>query len=74
MRFYIIFILLLVSIVILRSFLILTLNTDIILIDFLFFEVYVDLGKALLFSSLIGFLVAFILERIGKFNKNRKSN
>jgi hypothetical protein len=74
MRFYIIFILLLVSIVILSSFLILTLNTDIILIDFLFFEVYVDLGKALLFSSLIGFLVAFILERIGKFNKNRKSN
>jgi hypothetical protein len=74
MRFYIIFILLLVSIVILSSFLILTLNTDIILIDFLFFEVYVDLGKALLFSSLMGFLVAFILERIGNFIKNRKSN
>lgn len=74
MRFYIIFILLLVSIVILGSFLILTLNTDTILIDFLFFEVYVDLGKALLFSSLMGFLVAFILERIGKINKNRTNN
>jgi len=73
MRFYIIFIIILISLVILSSFLILTFNTDIILIDLFFLEVHIGLGRALLFSVLTGFLIAFILELLSKFNKKKKA-
>jgi len=35
--------------------------------------VHIGLGRALLFSVLTGFLIAFILELLSKFNKKKKA-
>jgi len=53
------------------SYLLLSLNNEIVLIDILFTEVHVTLGTALLSFFSLGFLVTLVLELINSFRKNK---
>jgi uncharacterized integral membrane protein len=55
----------------LSSYLLLSLNNEIVLIDILFTEVQVTLGIALLSFFSLGFLVTLVLELINSFRKNK---
>jgi hypothetical protein len=55
----------------LSSYLLLSLNNEIVLIDLLFTEIQVTLGIALLSFFSLGFLVTLILELINSFRKNK---
>jgi hypothetical protein len=55
----------------LSSYLLLSLNNEIVLIDLLFTEIQVTLGIALLSFFSLGFLVTLVLELINSFRKNK---
>jgi len=55
----------------LSAYLLLSLNTEIVLIDLLFTEVPLSLGTALLSFFIIGFLVTLVLELINSFRRNK---
>ena len=57
------------SLVMLSCYLLLELNTDIVLIDLLFTEIQLTLGSALLFFFLAGSVTTFLLELITKLKK-----
>ena len=68
------FLLILITLTGLFSFLILNLNKSIVSIDLLFFEFESTLGLGLLLSFLLGFLVTLFLEIIYFFRKKAKTN
>ena len=71
MRFFTLILLLCFTLVALSSYLLLSLNNEIVLIDLLFREVQVTLGTALLSFFSLGFLVTVVLELINSFRKNK---
>ena len=71
MRFFTLILLLCFTLVALSSYLLLSLNKEIVLIDLLFTEVQVTLGTALLSFFSLGFLVTVVLELINSFRKNK---
>ena len=71
MRFFILILLFCFALVALFSYLLLSLNNEIVLIDLLFTEVQVTLGTALLSFFSLGFLVTLVLELINSFRKNK---
>ena len=73
MRWSVLLLVLLTSIIFLFSFLILNLNPDVVLFDFLFNEIEVSLGILLLSFFLLGSLVCLTLEMI-YFLKRRKND
>ena len=73
MRWSVLLLVLLTSIIFLFSYLILNLNPDVVLFDFLFNEIEVSLGILLLSFFLSGSLVCLTLEMI-YFFKRRKND
>jgi len=71
MRFFTLILLLCFTLVALSSYLLLSLNKEIVLIDLLFTEVQVTMGTALLSFFSLGFLVTVVLELINSFRKNK---
>ena len=71
MRFFTLILLLCFTLVALSSYLLLSLNNEIVLIDLLFTEVQMTLGIALLSFFSLGFLVTLVLELINSFRKNK---
>ena len=71
MRFFTLILLLCFTLVALSSYLLLSLNNEIVLIDLLFTEIQVTLGIALLSFFSLGFLVTLVLELINSFRKNK---
>ncbi|MDA7602090.1 lipopolysaccharide assembly protein LapA domain-containing protein [Gammaproteobacteria bacterium] len=71
MRFFTLILLLCFTLVALSSYLLLSLNKEIVLIDLLFTEVQMTLGIALLSFFSLGFLVTLVLELINSFRKNK---
>ena len=71
MRFFTLILLLCFTLVALCSYLLLSLNKEIVLIDLLFTEVQMTLGIALLSFFSLGFLVTLVLELINSFRKNK---
>jgi len=71
MRFFTLILFFTFTLVALSSYLLLSLNNDIVLIDLLFTEVQVTLGIALLSFFSLGFLVTLVLELINSFRKNK---
>ena len=67
---------LLISIIFLSAYLLLNLNSDLVLFDFLFNEIEIKLGILLLSFFLLGSLVSLLLEIIYfyKKNKNKEEN
>jgi uncharacterized integral membrane protein len=55
----------------LSAYLLLSLNSEIVLIDLLFTEIQLSLGTALLSFFIIGFLVTLVLELINSFRRNK---
>ena len=76
MRWSILILVLLISIIFLSAYLLLNLNSDIVLFDFLFNEIEIKLGILLLSFFLLGSLVSLLLEIIYfyKKNKNKEEN
>ena len=74
MTWSVIIFLLIFAITILFGFLVLSLNTGIIQLDLLFFELDISIGTALLMFFLAGFLVTLTLEVIYFLTSRRKSN
>ena len=66
----------LISIIFLSAYLLLNLNSDLVLFDFLFNEIEIKLGVLLLSFFLLGSLVSLLLEIIYfyKKNKNKEEN
>ena len=73
MRWSVLLLVLLTSIIFLFSYLILNLNPDVVLFDFLFNEIEVSLGVLLLSFFILGSLVCLMLEII-YFYKKRKDD
>tara|TARA_X000000368_G_scaffold314966_1_gene252522 strand:+ start:598 stop:819 length:222 start_codon:yes stop_codon:yes gene_type:complete len=73
MRWSVLLLVLLTSIIFLFSYLILNLNPDVVLFDFLFNEIEVSLGVLLLSFFILGSLVCLMLEMI-YFYKKRKDD
>ena len=71
MRFFTLTLLFCFTLVALSSYLLLSLNDEVVLIDFLFAEIQVTLGFALLGFFSLGFFVALVLELINSFRKNK---
>lgn len=69
-------ILFLISIIILAvySYAFLTLNQNIVSVDLLFFGLDVELGQIILFSTVIGILIAIFLEILFFSSKRRKKD
>ena len=74
MTWSVIIFLLIFVITILFGFLVLSLNTGIIQLDLLFFDLDISIGTALLIFFLAGFLVTLTLEVIYFLTSRRKSN
>ena len=76
MRWSMLILVLLISIIFLSVYLLLNLNSDLVLFDFLFNEIEIKLGILLLSFFLLGSLVSLLLEIIYfyKKNKNKKEN
>ena len=76
MRWSMLILVLLISIIFLSAYLLLNLNSDLVLFDFLFNEIEIKLGILLLSFFLLGSLVSLLLEIIYfyKKNKNKKEN
>ena len=72
MRWSIVLLILLISIILLSGYLLLNLNSEIVVFDFLFNEIQVSLGILLLCSFLFGSLVSLVLEIIYFFKKNNE--
>ena len=65
---------LLISIIFLSAYLLLNLNSDLVLFDFLFNEVEIKLGILLLSFFLLGSLVSLLLEMIYFYKKNKNKD
>ena len=76
MRCSMLILVLLISIIFLSAYLLLNLNSDLVLFDFLFNEIEIKLGILLLSFFLLGSLVSLLLEIIYfyKKNKNKEEN
>ena len=76
MRWSMLILVLLISIIFLSAYLLLNLNSDLVLFDFLFNEIEIKLGILLLSFFLLGSLVSLLLEIIYfyKKNKNKEDN
>ena len=76
MRWSMLILVLLISIIFLSAYLLLKLNSDLVLFDFLFNEIEIKLGILLLSFFLLGSLVSLLLEIIYfyKKNKNKEEN
>tara|TARA_B100000401_G_C52473346_1_gene562299 strand:- start:21 stop:254 length:234 start_codon:yes stop_codon:yes gene_type:complete len=74
MRWSMLFLVLLISIIFLSAYLLINLNSDLVLFDFLFGEIEIKLGVLLLFVFLSGSLVSLLLEIIYFYNKNKNKN
>ena len=76
MRWSMLLLVLLISIIFLSVYLLLNLNSDLVLFDFLFNEIEIKLGILLLSFFLLGSLVSLLLEIIYfyKKNKNKEEN
>ena len=74
MRWSILLLVLLISIIFLSAYLLLNLNSDLVLFDFLFNEVEIKLGILLLSFFLLGSLVSLLLEMIYFYKKNKNKN
>tara|TARA_Y100001970_G_scaffold44453_1_gene55516 strand:- start:3678 stop:3914 length:237 start_codon:yes stop_codon:yes gene_type:complete len=72
MRWSVLFLIILISIIFLSAYLLLNLNTDIVLFDFLFNEIQTSLGILLLSFFLLGSLVSLGLEVIYFSRKNKE--
>tara|TARA_Y100000768_G_scaffold170757_1_gene127808 strand:- start:639 stop:884 length:246 start_codon:yes stop_codon:yes gene_type:complete len=74
MRWSMLLLVLLISIIFLSAYLLLNLNSDLVLFDFLFNEVEIKLGILLLSFFLLGSLVSLLLEMIYFYKKNKNKN
>ena len=76
MRWSMLLLVLLISFIFLSAYLLLNLNSDLVLFDFLFNEIEIKLGILLLSFFLLGSLVSLLLEIIYfyKKNKNKEEN
>ena len=74
MRWSMLFLVLLISIIFLSAYLLLNLNSDLVLFDFLFNEVEIKLGILLLSFFLLGSLVSLLLEMIYFYKKNKNKD
>ena len=76
MRWSMLLLVLLISIIFLSAYLLLNLNSDLVLFDFLFNEIEIKLGILLLSFFLLGSLISLLLEIIYfyKKNKNKEEN
>ena len=74
MRWSILLLVLLISIIFLSAYLLLNLNSDLVLFDFLFDEIEIKLGILLLSFFLLGSLVSLLLEIIYFYKKNKNKN
>ena len=76
MRWSMLILVLLISIIFLSAYLLLNLNSDLVLFDFLFNEIEIKLGILLLSFFLLGSQVSLLLEIIYfyKKNKNKEEN
>ena len=76
MRWSMLILVLLISIIFLSAYLLLNLNSDLVLFDFLFNEIEIKLGILLLSFFLLGSLISLLLEIIYfyKKNKNKEEN
>ena len=76
MRWSMLILVLLISIIFLSVYLLLNLNSDLVLFDFLFNEIEIKLGILLLSFFLLGSLISLLLEIIYfyKKNKNKEEN
>ena len=70
MRLSMLILVLLISIIFLSAYLLLNLNSDLVLFDFLFNEIEIKLGILLLSFFLLGSLVSLLLEIIYFYKKN----
>jgi len=68
------FLLILITLTGLFSFLILSLNSSIVIVDLLFYEIEIRLGSILLLFFIAGFIVTMILEIIYFLKKKRKKD
>ena len=66
--------LLVITIISLLSYLILNLNSDIILVDLLFFDLEISLGMILLIFLLVGFIFSIILESVYFLRKRKRGD
>jgi len=64
---------LLISIIFLSAYLLLNLNSDLVLFDFLFNEIEIKLGILLLSFFLLGSLISLLLEIIYFYKKNKNT-
>jgi ABC-type tungstate transport system substrate-binding protein len=71
MRFFTLILFFTFTLVALSAYLLLSLNSEIVLIDLLFTEIQLSLGTALLSFFIIGFLVTLVLELINSFRRNK---
>ena len=76
MRWSMLILVLLISIIFLSAYILLNLNSDLVLFDFLFNEIEIKLGILLLSFFLLGSLISLLLEIIYfyKKNKNKEEN
>ena len=74
MRWSMLLLVLLISIIFLSAYLLLNLNSDLVLFDFLFDEIEIKLGILLLSFFLLGSLVSLLLEIIYFYKKNKNKN
>lgn len=56
------------------AYLLINLNSEIVLVDFLFYEVQVGLGLILLIFFLLGFLITLFLELINFYRIKNNNN
>ena len=62
------------SLIVFSAYLLLNLNSDIVIVDFLFYEAQISLGLILLIFLLIGFFIALFLELINFYRIKKKKN
>tara|TARA_B100001540_G_scaffold30617_2_gene26554 strand:+ start:822 stop:1055 length:234 start_codon:yes stop_codon:yes gene_type:complete len=73
MRWSMLILVLLISIIFLSAYLLLNLNSDLVLFDFLFNEIEIKLGILLLSFFLLGSLISLLLEIIYFYKKNKNT-
>lgn len=73
MRWSMLILVLLISIIFLSVYLLLNLNSDLVLFDFLFNEIEIKLGILLLSFFLLGSLISLLLEIIYFYKKNKNT-
>ena len=74
MRWSMLLLVLLISIIFLSAYLLINLNSDLVHFDFLFNEIEIKLGILLLSFFLLGTLVSLLLEIIYFYKKNKNKD